>query len=455
MTAKAMMLRITVTAMLLCAAASAHAQSDAPPNLRLTPVARVFAENRDAVVNVNTTTTVRQSIGPFDNDPFFRRFFKPMERDVKRMSLGSGFIIHADGYVVTNAHVVLGADRVQINLADGTTLEARVLAADTEHDLAVLKVTPPKDHPLRAVRLGDSGDLMIGEPAIAIGNPLGYHNSVTSGIVSAVNRPLDLGNDQPMLGLIQTDASINPGNSGGPLLNAYGQVIGINTAIRGDAQNIGFAIPVNHLRDLIPDLLDPLAIGRVELAGHLVEHRIVTPPSTVRTAVEWVPAPGSKDGRAQPPIIVTEINGKPVANIVDACVALLSIQPGEKVVFSGKNNRAEVLAATPRITDAQRLAQQSLGLTPRDITPADRAQWKLGDAAGAVVDAVERNGPAHNAGLQVGDVLVQVGRYRIQSLKDLTGVLSGSKGGERADLFLLREARLHRTRLTLRKHESS
>ncbi|MFA7235726.1 MAG: trypsin-like peptidase domain-containing protein [Phycisphaeraceae bacterium] len=455
MTAKAKTLRFGTAMlwMLSLAAASAHAQSDAAGNLRMTPVARVFAENRDAVVNVNTTTTVRQSIGPFDSDPFFRRFFKPMERDVKRMSLGSGFIIHADGYVVTNAHVVLGTDQVQVNLADGTTLEARVLAADTEHDLAVLKVDPPPNHPLKAVRLGDSGDLMIGEPAIAIGNPLGYHNSVTAGIVSAVNRPLDLGNDQPMLGLIQTDASINPGNSGGPLLNAYGQVIGINTAIRGDAQNIGFAIPVNHLRDLIPDLLDPLAIGRVDLAGHLVEHRIITPPSTIRTAVEW--APGSKDGQAQQPLIVTEINGKPVANIVDACVALLSIKPGEKVVFAGKNNRAEVIAATPRITDAQRLTQQSLGLTPRDITPADRAKWKLGDAAGAIVDAVEPSGPAHNAGLQIGDVLVQLGRYRIQSLKDLTGVLSGSKGGEQADLFLLREGRLHRTRLILRKHESS
>src|SRR5208337_2106089 len=165
-------------------------------------------------------------------------------------SLGSGFIIHADGYVVTNNHVIDRAREITVELADGRKLPASLISADADADLAILKINT--DKPLPVLELGDSSDLMIGEPTIAVGNPFGYSHTVSTGIVSALHRDLkDREGKVSLSELIQTDAAINPGNSGGPLLNAYGQVIGINTAIRGDAQGIGFAIAVSSLRDLL------------------------------------------------------------------------------------------------------------------------------------------------------------------------------------------------------------
>jgi len=218
-------------------------------NLRRTVTVDVVARTKDAVVYISTTKLARTS--PFGDDPFFRQFF---QQNVQVQSLGSGFVVHEDGYVVTNNHVIDRAREITVALSDGRKLSAELVAADPEADLAILKIK--SDKPLPYLELGDSSDLMIGEPVIAVGNPLGYSHSVSTGIVSAVHR--DLGDPSIKLAdLIQTDAAINPGNSGGPLLNAYGQVIGINTAIRANAQNIGFAIAVNRLRELIPSLMNP------------------------------------------------------------------------------------------------------------------------------------------------------------------------------------------------------
>ncbi len=427
-------------------AASNSVGGDSRINLRRTAVVNVVEACRDAVVNVNTTTTIRQRFGPWDDDPFFRQFFgRPLERDVQRRSLGSGFIIHAAGYVVTNAHVVQDADQVQVNLADDKTLDAKVLVCDLEHDLAVLKIDPPPDEKLQAVTLGDSSDLMQGEPVIAIGNPLGYHHSISAGIVSATGRPLQVDPQHTLEGLIQTDAPINPGNSGGPLLNAYGQVIGINTAIRGDAQNIGFAIPVNNLRQLLPQLLSPLAISRVELGGELYEQHTITPPAHIETQLFWL------DDKVARPAPVTAINGKPVHDIVEATVALLAIKPGDHIELSSDQGKSFTLEArAPQISDAQRLAQSILGLTPRAITAADRAKLKLGSATGLLIESVESRGPAAQAGLRQGDVLVQLGRYRLESLADLAALLSKVRGGEQADVYVIRDQQLGRARLQLR-----
>ncbi|MCC6681329.1 MAG: trypsin-like peptidase domain-containing protein [Phycisphaeraceae bacterium] len=415
-------------------------------NLRRTAVVDVVEACRQAVVNVNTTTTIRQRFGPWGDDPFFRQFFgRSLERDVQRRSLGSGFIIHPAGYVVTNAHVVQDADQVQVNLADDRTLDARVLACDLEHDLAVLKIDPPDDELLQAVTLGDSSDLMQGEPVIAIGNPLGYHHSISAGIISATGRPLQVDSQRSLEGLIQTDAPINPGNSGGPLLNAYGQVIGINTAIRGDAQSIGFAIPVNNLRQLLPQLLSPLAVSRVELGGELYEQRTISPPARIETQLFWL------DDKIARPAPLTAINGRPVRDIVEATVALLAVKPGDRIELSdGQGQPVQLMARAPKISDAQRLAQSILGLTPRPITAADRAGLKLGTATGLLIESIEASGPAAQAGLRQGDVLVQLGRYRINSLEDLAALLSQVRGGEQADLYVIRDQQLGRARLVLR-----
>ena len=168
---------------------------------------------------------------------------------------------------------------------------------------------------------------MIGEPVIAVGNPLGFSHSVSTGIVSAIHRDLKGEGDRVLLGdLIQTDAAINPGNSGGPLLNAYGQVIGINTAIRGDAQNIGFAIQVNRLRDLIPELMSPAQSSKVDVPFQLTEHRTTTPPATVRAQVRWV----DKEAKSH---TVAEINGRSPRDIVDAYAILLHLKTDQAVTL--------------------------------------------------------------------------------------------------------------------------
>src|SRR5687768_953053 len=297
----------------------AHAQdvpvaTTAPTiNLRRTVTVNVVQKTKDAVVYVNTSKMIRTS--PFGDDPFFRNLVPP--QNVQVTSLGSGFLIHEDGYCVTNNHVIDRAREIIVDLPDGRKLDADLVAADPDNDLAILRIK--SDKPLPYLELGDSADLMIGEPVIAVGNPLGFSHSVSTGIVSALHRKLE----DPRIKLeelIQTDAAINPGNSGGPLLNAYGQVIGINTAIRGDAQNIGFAIQVNRLRDLISSLLDPRQAAKIDLPIRWAERRKVTPPATVTSEV--LSFAGEKR------LVVASINGARPRNIVDAYAMILKTKPG-------------------------------------------------------------------------------------------------------------------------------
>jgi len=219
-------------------------------------VSNVVKEVGPAVVRIDVEKTVTRQIDPLFNDPIFRRFFGeqldqiPQQEVVK--GLGSGFIIDHSGIILTNAHVVEGADRVTVSLKDGRTLNGEVKGVDSVTDLAVVKV---EDENLPMINLGDSGNLEVGDWAIAVGNPLGLNNTVTLGIVSTLERSsAQAGIPDKRLDFIQTDAAINPGNSGGPLLNENGEVIGINTAIRNGAEGIGFAIPINIAKRIYPQL---------------------------------------------------------------------------------------------------------------------------------------------------------------------------------------------------------
>jgi S1-C subfamily serine protease len=212
----------------------------------------------NAIVRIDTEKTIarRPSVDPMLDDPFFRRFFSDElggQGEERLRGQGSGFLIDDSGVILTNSHVVNGADRVTVTLKDGRKFDGTVRGVDEVTDLAVVKVDG-KDLPV--VTLGDSEAISVGDWAIAVGNPLGLDNTVTLGIVSTLNRSSSqIGMSNKRLDFIQTDAAINPGNSGGPLLNDNGEVIGINTAIRADAMGIGFAIPINKAKDLKAQLI--------------------------------------------------------------------------------------------------------------------------------------------------------------------------------------------------------
>jgi Do/DeqQ family serine protease len=228
-------------------------------------IANVVQQVGPAVVRIDATRTVETNTPDVFNDPFFHQFFgnqlpTPPSQQIER-GVGSGFIVNADGHIITNAHVVDGVDTVQVTLKDGRTFEGKVLGADPVTDVAVIKIDANN---LPTVRLSNSDNIEPGEWAIAIGNPLGLDNTVTAGIISATGRSSgQVGMPNERVDYIQTDAAINPGNSGGPLLNQQGEVIGMNTAIIQDAQGIGFAIPINTV-DRIADQL--AANGKVEHA---------------------------------------------------------------------------------------------------------------------------------------------------------------------------------------------
>lgn len=219
-------------------------------------VASAVEQVGPAVVRIDTERTVTRQMDPLFEDPFFRRFFGdqmipqyPQQQQLQR-GQGSGFIVDREGIVLTNAHVVSQADKVTITLKDGRTFEGEVAGIDEVIDLAVVKINPRGEN-LPLAKLGDSSDIRVGDWAIAVGNPLGLNNTVTLGIISTLSRSsAEAGIPDKRIDFIQTDAAINPGNSGGPLLNERGEVIGINTAIRADANGIGFAIPINQAKDV-------------------------------------------------------------------------------------------------------------------------------------------------------------------------------------------------------------
>lgn len=238
-------------------------QAEVAVNVPQNYVSDVVNRVGNSVVRIDASRTVATNASPMFNDPFFRQFFGSQMPNIPQEKVqrgfGSGFVVSSDGLILTNAHVVDGSDQVNITLKDGRIFEGKVMGTDSLTDVAVIKI---EAEDLPAVSFADSEQLQPGEWAIAIGNPLGLDNTVTTGIVSATGRSSSqIGVADKRVSFIQTDAAINPGNSGGPLLNAQGEVIGINTAIIQNAQGLGFAIPVNTARDIAEELI---AKGKVE-----------------------------------------------------------------------------------------------------------------------------------------------------------------------------------------------
>ncbi len=384
-------------------------------NLRRTVTVQVVEMTKDAVVNISATKMISRNVSPFGNDPFWQLFQGGPAVRVPANSLGSGFIIHRDGYVVTNNHVIDRARQITVELADGRKLPADLISSDADADLAVLKIS--SDRPFPTIALGDSSDLMIGEPVIAVGNPLGFSHTVSTGIVSALHRDLKDDNDHVMLAdLIQTDAAINPGNSGGPLLNAYGQVIGINTAIRSDAQNIGFSIPIDRLRDMIPELMNPALADKIEIPVRLKEQRDLSPPANIVSHV-LIDEPHPRE--------VVAVDGQPVHDIVDAYALLLRTRLQEKVTLTCARGQAPdvVVARAVPTPDAIVEARKTLGITVLPLTPLLAEKYHLDTEDGLFVSEVLRDSVSSRAGIQPGDVIVQLGRYRVANLNDFATLL--------------------------------
>lgn len=258
---RSLAIALSVTASLLAVSSQPAEASD--PFLRRTATVVVVENVGPAVVNITTQQTVQRQRSR--RPSFFRDFFEPrLPRTAQ--SLGSGVVIDAEGHVLTNAHVVGQADVIRVTLADGREFDAELVGADANNDLAVLRLLEAKDVPW--VGPGSSEDLMVGEPVIAIGNPFGLSNSVTTGVVSALNRSIR-NDDRVFHGFLQTDASINPGNSGGPLLNADGELVGVNTAIYQNAEGIGFAIPIDVAKRIVHELITKGAVAPVWLGLEL------------------------------------------------------------------------------------------------------------------------------------------------------------------------------------------
>ncbi|MEA5469741.1 HhoA/HhoB/HtrA family serine endopeptidase [Spirulina sp. 06S082] len=314
-------------------------------------VTKAIAQTGAAVVRIDTARTVETRRPPMFEDPFFREFFgdrfpeqMPQERRVSGQ--GSGFIIDTNGIVLTNAHVVSGADEVNVTLQDGREFEATVLGSDPVTDLAVVKIKGASNLPVTP--LGDSDRMQVGDWAIAVGSPGGLNNTVTLGIISTLDRPSSqIGIPDKRLNFLQTDAAINPGNSGGPLLNAAGEAIGINTAIRANATGIGFAIPINKAKEL----KDILAAGKEVPHPYVgIEMRDITPELAKRSnenpnstfiipEVEGVliwrilpDTPAAKAGLRRADIIV-EIDGKPVKSGLEIQNIVEESRIGQSLTF--------------------------------------------------------------------------------------------------------------------------
>jgi len=415
---------LTLPAVLLLAACAAPGQSP-ERDRRRTPVVEVFDACRDAVVNISTTRVQRVRTLGFGSlwDEIFGTP-RPYIRERRVNSVGSGFVVHESGYILTNYHVVAQTTDIRVTFADKSTRPARLIALDAEHDLAVLKVDP--DRPLKHLQLGRSDDLMVGETVVAIGNPLGLQHTVTAGIISALDRELRFSEEVEYSGLIQTDAAINPGNSGGPLLNINAEVVGINTAIRGDAQNVGFAIPVERAWELLPELLDIEQHERVRFGlrvrGPEAQVAAVSPDSPARAA------------GVQPGDRVVRLDDRKVRDAIDFYVHLLEHKPDDRVRLTVERNGGtrSVVVPLQRVPppDGERLARMVLGLELAEFPAEVRRRYDLPDEAGLVVKSVQRNGPAAQVEITVGDILSSIHGMKVPTLENVGLALEKVRPGD-------------------------
>jgi len=412
-----------------------------------------------AVVNISTTQVVRRQVtmpGIDPRDPlnqFFGQYLGGRRTLEQRLHcLGSGFIINDRGLVVTNNHVIDGASKITVKLADGREFDAKVLGSDPKVDVALLQLQGDVKN-LPVLYLGNSDKAEVGDWVIAIGNPFGLDHTVSHGIISAKERIIGAG---PYDDFIQTDAPINPGNSGGPLFNVHGEVVGVNTAILSPngkgSVGIGFAVPVNMVKDELPTLEKNghmvrgwLGVSIQDLTPELARSLNVTQTHGAVVNDVFPGSPADKGGM-KPGDVVVDFNGRHVDNFYELLRAVAGVKPGArvkvKVVRDVKPLSLSVLVAA-RPDDGEPVSSDTssgdrLGIKVEPVSPAlaQRVGVKAGE--GVAVAAVAADGPAYAAGVRPGDVILEVNRHAVRSPEAYVGAVSHAKAGE---LVLLRVQR--------------
>jgi len=416
----------TPTAAIQSVAASAQVDES-----RATAIVRAASRVAPAVVSVNVISTQ-----PVQARSMWESFFLPPGAARRAVGFGSGVIVRPEGIIVTNNHVVEGADQIQVTLSTGADVEAELVGADPLADIAVLRI---QQRELPVAPMGSASGLMIGEWAVAIGNPLGNYvgdtqPTVTAGVVSAVGRNIapSAGDQGFYLGMIQTDAAINPGNSGGPLVNAAGEVIGINASIisrSGGSEGLGFAIPIDRALRIVDDLLQ---FGEIRRAWLGIEVEPVDADAWGRTRGVRIAsvAPGSPGARAslRAGDRLLTANRKPLGSPLDFQGALLDSRAGDRIALEveGRRGVVELEAIGFPSTTANRVRVLE-GIDLITVTPQIRAERRLTSEAGALIAGIS-NELSQQLGLDPGDVIVGINRTQIRSAEDFANILQRVSG---------------------------
>lgn len=441
------------------------AASQAVEPTRMIPAS--FAELAEqvspAVVNISTIRVVKDRGGYFsfrtphgqrsprqERDPFefFDRFFgpQPQPRERKARSLGSGFIIDSKGYIITNNHVIENADEITVRLANETEYQAEIIGRDPTTDLALIKINAKNDLPF--VRLGDSEKVRVGDWVVAIGNPFGLDHTVTAGIISAKGRVIGAG---PYDNFLQTDASINHGNSGGPLLNLKGEVIGINTMISAVGQGIGFAIPVDMAKGVVTQLKEK---GKVTRAWLGVMFQEVTPELAKSFGLknrsgaliaDVLPDGPAKDAGLKRGDIIVAFNGKELKHHSDLPALVAHAPVGSmaevKIIRKGKEKTISVKLGE---RDEEQIAagfepskEEKLGIRVQELTPELARRLGIDPKSGVIIAEVDQDGPAAEAGLRPGDIILEIDQKQVTDLEVYQDAISEAQK-DNVILFLVK-----------------
>jgi len=430
----------------------------------------VSKEVGPAVVSISTEHTERYQTRyyPFAEfqDQFYSEFFNDFfvagpEREFKRIGLGSGVIIDKEGYILTNEHVIQGADKISVTLPDRREFEGRLTGSDVYSDLAVIKIEPKGDLPF--ARLGDSDKVQIGNWAIAIGNPFAFavknpEPTVTVGVISALHRSLPRTDKRTReySDLIQTDAAINPGNSGGPLVNIYGEVIGINVAIftlSGGSEGIGFAVPVNTAKRILDDLIQGkkvlygwLGVIIQDMDAGLASYFGLSDKDGVLISRVVENSPAQKAGLKSGDIIAS-IDNEKTKNTQDLVRSIMKRNIGDKVTLGVLRNKqlySAIVEVGERPEDRTVVAQKNIeapqepkeapkfwrGLGVSDITNEVVQRFKLISESGVIVVSVQPGSPAEQAGIRPGDVIYEINRVPVNNKKDYELAVSKVVSGD-------------------------